>query len=484
MKSMQEQPSVKKNFLYSIIYQILNVLTPFITAPYVSRVLGAEGIGIQSYTASVQQYFLMFAVLGTLSYGAREISMNRHDPYKRSKLFWEIELMVITTTTVALLGWFWLIFFTTKYRIYYMVLTIGIIASVFDISWFFNGMEQFKITVIRNSIFKILGILCLFIFIKSNKDLLLYIFIVAVSNLISNFSLWPYMKRYLIKVNPKKLELKKHFKETLIYFVPTIATSVYTVLDKTLLGLITSDVTQNGYYQQAEKIINLAKSIVFTSINAVVGVRNSYLFAEKQFDEIHQRIKTSFEFIFFMGFGCCFGIMGVAKSFVPMFFGPGYDPVVGLLYIFCPIIVIIGISNCLGSQYYTPCGKRKQSANYLIVGAVVNLYLNLLFISRFGAYGAAVASVIAETVITVLYVKFSDGYGNIKLLIDTGAKKLIAGIGMFVVVYLMNNIQVNSLVLVVAQVMVGAVVYGLLLVLLRDKWTCEIIKTVVRKGEK
>lgn len=481
---MQEQPSVKKNFLYSIIYQILNVLTPFITAPYVSRVLGAEGIGIQSYTASVQQYFLMFAVLGTLSYGAREISMNRHDPYKRSKLFWEIELMVITTTTVALLGWFWLIFFTTKYRIYYMVLTIGIIASVFDISWFFNGMEQFKITVIRNSIFKILGILCLFIFIKSNKDLLLYIFIVAVSNLISNFSLWPYMKRYLIKVNPKKLELKKHFKETLIYFVPTIATSVYTVLDKTLLGLITSDVTQNGYYQQAEKIINLAKSIVFTSINAVVGVRNSYLFAEKQFDEIHQRIKTSFEFIFFMGFGCCFGIMGVAKSFVPMFFGPGYDPVVGLLYIFCPIIVIIGISNCLGSQYYTPCGKRKQSANYLIVGAVVNLYLNLLFISRFGAYGAAVASVIAETVITVLYVKFSDGYGNIKLLIDTGAKKLIAGIGMFVVVYLMNNIQVNSLVLVVAQVMVGAVVYGLLLVLLRDKWTCEIIKTVVRKGEK
>lgn len=476
-----EQPSVKKNFIYSMSYQILNVLTPFITAPYVSRVLGAESIGIQSYTQSIQQYFLLFAALGTLSYGAREISINRNDSYKRSKFFWEIELMVVGTTSLALFGWLVFILISSKYQIYYIVLTIGIFAAAFDISWFFNGMEQFKLTVIRNSIFKILGIICLFVFIRKPEDLLLYIFITAVSTLLSNLSLWPYMKRYLVKVKLREFKFKRHFHETLIYFIPTIATSVYTVLDRTLLGLITDNASQNGYYQQAEKVINLAKSVVFTAINAVVGVRNSFLFAEKRFDEIHQRIRKSFNFIFFAGSACCFEIMGIAETFVPVFFGQGYDPVVGLLYIFSPIIVIVGISNCLGSQYYNPCGRRKESANYLIVGSIVNLCLNLLLIPKFGASGAAAASVIAETVITVLYVKFSNGYGNVRLLIDIGVKKLIAGIGMFVVVYFMNRIQMNALVLVVFQILIGAVVYGSFLLLLRDEWTCAMVIAVISK---
>ena len=407
---------------------MLIVLAPFITAPYISRVLGADGIGIQSYTQSIQQYFLIFAALGTRSYGEREISINRNDLYKRSKLFWEMELMVVCTTSLALLGWLSLILCSSKYTIYYIVLSIGIVAGMFDSSWFFNGIEQFKITVIRNSFFKILGIICLFVFIKSPEDLALYILIQMVSNLLSNLSLWLYIKRYLVKVNPKEFKFKRHFHETLIYFIPTIATSIYTVLDKTLIGLITDNASQNGYYQQAEKIINLAKSVVFAAINSVVGVRNSYLFSENRYEEIHYKIKQSFNFIFFAGFACCFGIMGVAKTFVPLFFGPGYAPVVEIIYVFSPIIVIIGISDCLGSQYYNPIGKRKQSAKFLIVGSFVNLCLNLVLIPKFGAYGAAIASVIAESVISVLYVKFSEGYGRVRLLIETGAKKLIAGV--------------------------------------------------------
>lgn len=317
---MSKEPNIKKNFLYSTAYQILNVITPFITAPYVSRVLGAEGIGIQSYTASIQYIFLLIASLGTLSYGSREISMHRENVNERSKLFWEIELMVVCTTGIALLGWGFLCLFSVKYRIFYCVLSIGIFANMFDITWFFNGLEQFKLTVVRNSAFKIIGIVLLFALIRSSDDLLLYIFITAVTSLLSNLSLWPYMKRYLVKVDFRKLSFRRHFRETLVYFIPTIASSVYTVLDKTLLGLITNDAAQNGYYQQAEKIINLAKSVVFTALNSVVGVRNAFLFSEKRFAEIHEKIETSFNCIFFMGFGCCFGIMGVARTFVPVFF--------------------------------------------------------------------------------------------------------------------------------------------------------------------
>ena len=474
--------SIRNNFLYSTAYQILNVLTSFVTAPYLSRVLGAEAIGIQSYTQSIQQYFLMFAALGTFSYGSREISMNRDDPYKRSKLFWEIELIVVATTSMAVLSSLALLW--SKYRIYYIVLSIGIFASMFDISWFFSGLEEFKLTVIRNTIFKILGIICTFVFINQPEDLLLYMIIQMVSTFLSNLSLWPYLRGMLVKVNYREFRFANHIHETLIYFIPSIATSIYTVLDKTLIGMITDSAAQNGYYQQAEKVMNLAKSVVFSAINSVVGVRNSYLYSEKKYEEIQLMIKRSFDFIFFAGFASCFGIMGIAKTFVPLFFGQGYEPVIVLLYLFSPIIVIIGISNCLCYQYFTPCGKRKQSTYFLFAGSFVNLILNLMLIPKFGAYGAAIASVAAESVISVLYVVYSKQYGNVRMLVSTGAKKMISGFGMFVVVFSMNSIQINPLFLVLLQIAVGAMVYGLILIILRDKWILESLQTVMDKVKK
>lgn len=467
--------SIKKNVIFNTIYQIFNVLTPFITAPYISRVLGAENIGIQGYTTSYQSYFLLFALLGTNYYGAREISISRDKPYERSKLFWEIELLTMSTTFVTLLAWVAFIFLNSTYRMYYVVLTIGFLGSMLDISWFFTGMEEFGVTILRNTLFKIAGILCLFIFIKDEADLLKYILITMLTTLISSLSLWPYLKKFLVKVNPKEFRFKNHFKETLVYFVPNIATSIYTVLDRTLLGAM-KDVLQVGYYQQAEKVINIAKSVVFVAINNVMGVRVAYLFGEKQFDEIKSRIEYSFNYIFFLGFGSCFGIMGVAKTFVPIFFGEGYDPVIPLLYLFSPIIVIIGISNVLGSQFYTPCGKRAQSAKYLIVGSVVNLILNLIMIPRFGVYGATCASIIAELIITILYVKYSEGYARVSMLIRVGYKKFIASVLMFVIVYGLNNVELNDIIKLCLQVVAGGLAYVVALLVLRDKWLLMNIK--------
>ncbi len=475
------KPSIKKNFIYSTVYQIFNVLTPLVTAPYISRVIGVDGIGIQSFTNSIQAYFLLFAALGTMSYGTREISMHRDDAYTRSKLFWEIEIITVMTSLVAIAIWCGLIFLSAEYRVYYAVLTIGIFATLFDITWFFNGIEEFRLTVIRNVIIKFIGIVCLFVFVRGPEDLLLYFIITSLQTLIASLSLWPYLNKYLVKVHPKCFRFKHHFRETLIYFIPTVATSVYTVLDRTLIGLITHDTAENGYYQQAEKIINIAKNVVFTAINSVVGVRMAYLYTEKKYDEIHERIENSFNYIFFMGFGCCFGIMAVAKTFVPLFFGAGYDKVEWLLYVFSPIIVVIGVSNCLGSQYYTPCGKRALSAKFIIIGAVLNLCMNILLIPLFGSVGAAIASLGAEIIITVLYILFSDNYGNVKMLVKNGYKKLIAGIIMFFSVYWINGLQMNPMIRVCIQACSGIVVYSIILCVFKDEWTSKFIKKVVNR---
>lgn len=474
-----EQPSIKKNFMYSMTFQLLTMITPFITAPYVSRVLGADGLGIQSYTAAVQVYFSLFAALGTSSYGARTISQQRNDKEQYTKSFWEIVLMKIGTSLICLFAWLLLIYMSREYRIYYIILTCNMFATMFDITWFFDGLEQFKLTVIRNILFKVLGIVCIFVFVRQKDDLAFYIGISAVSGLLSSLSLWPYLKHFLIKIPIHKLRIIPHFRESLIYFIPTIATSVYTYLDKTLIGLITHDSAENGYYEQAEKIINMAKSIVFSSLNAVMGVRIAYLFAQKRIEEIHQRIENSMNYIFLMGFGCMFGIMGIAKNFVPLFFGEGYGPVVNLLYILAPIIVIIGISNCLGSQYYSPVGKRAQSAKYLIVGSGVNLVLNLFLIPQFGSLGAACASICAELVITVLYVKHSDGYMNIKLLFSSGGKKMIAGLGMFVALLLLGKIQ-GGIFCLGFQIYMGVVVYLILLIVIKDKWSINFMQNYLK----
>ena len=335
-----KQPSLKKNFVLNTIYQILIIVIPFISMPYISRVLGAGGVGTYSYTYSIQTYFAMFAALGTVTYGTREIARVRENEEERSRLFWEIELLTVLTSLACLILWGIWILFNHEYRMCYVILTINIIAVIFDISWFYAGMEQFGYIVRQNTIFKVLGLISLFVFVKHESDLYLYIAIMAASTLLGNMTMWLYLGRFLKKVNVKEFNLKRHFKETLIYFVPTIATSIYSVLDKTLIGAITKDANENGYYEQATNIVNAAKVVSFVAINGVMESRSSFLFAQGKTDRVKSMIEDSMNYILFMGFGLIFGLVGVADEFVPWFFGPGFYKVPVLIKMLSPVIVI------------------------------------------------------------------------------------------------------------------------------------------------
>lgn len=479
-----KKPNLKRNFIYSLFNQAVTIGTVFITAPYFSRVLQPSGIGIQSYTASVQMYFSLVAALGTSVYGERTISQNRDQPNIYSRLFWEIEFMTVITSMICIIAWTALIACSKDYRVYFIILTLNILATMFDITWFFSGLEQFGIIVARNSVFKLLGIMLMFMAVKSPNDLWVYITISSCSALLSSISLWLYLPKFLVKTDFKNMNLMPHFKQTLVYFMPTIATSVYTVLDKTLIGLITKDEVQNGCYEQAEKVISVLKSIVFVALNTVTGTRASYLAANNRYDEIKQKIKESLHYVFFMGAGCVCGIIGIADSFVPLFFGAGYDRVVYLLYILAPIVIIIGISNCLGSQYYTPAGRRSETARYIAYGAIINFLLNLILISYIGAYGAAISSVIAETVISFLYVYRSSGFIKIIEIAQIGKKKIVAGIIMIVVIRIIRfclHSVVNDVIILILQIAAGAAAYITILLVLHDRWVINRMPNNIKK---
>ncbi|MGX8688047.1 MAG: flippase [bacterium] len=480
--SKKNSPSIKLNFVLSTAYQIMIFILPLITKPYFSRVLRPEGLGIYSYTQSYQTYFSMFAALGTMSYGTREISRARDDMERRSRLFWEIELMTVITSTVCLGAWILFILLNEEYRIYYIVLTMGILSTMFDISWFFNGLEQFKYTVSKNAFFKIAGVILLFIFVRTKEDLPIYAAILIGSTMLGNLSMWLYVGRFTTRVDFRKLKILPHFKETLIYFVPSIATSVYTVLDKTLIGLLTGNRAQNGFYEQTTEMVNMMKALTFTSLNNVLGARISYLFENKKYGEIKERIRLSVNYILYLGLGMCFGLMAVSSRFVPWFYGPGYDEVATMLKLMSPIVVIIGVSNCLGSQYYTPSGKRKLSAKFIVAGACTNLVMNLILIPRLLGNGAIVASLAAELLITVLYLRHCDGYLTPAQLWQDGWKKLLAGIVMMGCILVIDPMIASNKVAVLVEVPLGVMVYFGLTWLLKDRFLMEFILGRMLKG--
>ncbi len=458
-----------KNVIFNNIYEILLIITPLITAPYISRVLHPDGVGIYSYTLSLVTYFVMLSALGTSNYGTREIARYRDDKKIYSKKFWEIEFMTIVSSVVSLSVWIILSIVYKEYRIYLLVLSFCILGSCFDIKWLYAGLEKFKYTVLVNSVFKILSIFLIFIFVKTENDVLIYILIYSISNFLGSLSMWIFLPKIVCKSKIELSSLKVNFKETLIYFIPSIATTIYTVLDKTLIGLITNNLSENGYYEQATKIINMCKTISFASINGVTTSRISFLYKKEDKEEIKNLSSAVLNTNLTLSFGCIFGIVGVANYFVPLFFGEGYEFTEYLIYIFSILIFVGCISNTLGGLYYMPTGKRWQSAKYLIIGSIINLILNLILIPFFSSIGAAVASIISETIISILYFKNSNSFYTFRQLIYFSWKKIVAGIIMFLFVTVLGKIITLPVYFILSiQIIVGVLIYFIILFLLKD----------------
>ncbi len=459
---------MKRNYILNTMFQVLRLLTPLVVTPHISRVLGVDGVGVFSYTYSIQYYFSIFAILGTTAYGAREIARNRDNKEETSRLFWEIALQAVCTSLVSLTAWGIFIAVSGEYTLYYSILTLYIVAAMLDISWFFTGLERFPEIVGKNIAVRLLETASIFIFVRKPSDLYLYFIIMACGTFFGNVSLWASLPKYLVKVKASSLNVFRHLKGTLVFFLPTIATSIYTVLDKTLIGAITKDTAQNGAYEQATKIIEIAKAVSFVSLNTVMGPRSAYLYAQNKFDEVKSALKGSMNFMLFLSIGVAFGISGVSGIFVPWFFGEGFGLVVVLLKCLSPIIVVISISNALGYQYYDPSGKRLKSAKYLVVGAVCNLILNCLLIPHLRSVGAVIGSVISEMVISTLYLKNCEGYLKLSDLAKMAWKKVIAGGAMLILLLALSSKLQPIWWQVVLAILAGGSLYILILLLLRD----------------
>ncbi len=472
--------SIKKNYIYNVSFQIFSLIIPFITAPYIARVLGPEGVGTYSYANSIATYFSLMAVLGTSSYGLREVSRARDDRRVASRLFWELSIIRNVTTVVCLLLYLAFVLLTRSDLRVYLACGLVILSAGTDASWFYQAYERFKTLTVRNFAVKIAGVILIFLFVRDESDLPLYILIHGGSTLLANVTLRVGLMRSLVRVPLRRLRFRRHIRETMVYFIPTIATSVYTVLDRTMLGAITGDMAQNGFYEQAHKMVNMLMTVV-TSLNVVVGVRTSYLFGQQRADEARRHIHHSMRIMFTVAFPLAAGLCACAGTFVPWFYGWDYKHVITLMRLFTPLIILIGISNLLGTLYLTPSGQRARSNRAIIAGAVVNAVLNLLLIPHIGVYGAVVASVAAEAVIALLYLRLSARFVDVRWVFVYGTRYFLLASAMFVPVYALGKVLGDGIATTFIQIAAGIVIYAIELILTRDPMWRAALSGIRRK---
>ena len=274
--------SLKKNYVYNVIYQIVNILVPFITTPYVSRVLGVDAVGTYSFTASIVSYFSLFAMLGFSIYGQRETAYRINDHKAISALFYEIQTFKFISTALCVMLFVLFSFFVSdkNYRVILYIQTLTIVSVFFDISWLFQGLENFKVTVMRNLIVKIVGLVLIFGFVHNPEDFAMYIALQCGTQLIGNISLWVYLPKYIFKIEKCLVKPFANTKKILELFVPVMAIQVYTVLDKTMIGSITNSSYENGCYEQATKVVTILMTMI-TSLGVVMLPRMSNLYAER-----------------------------------------------------------------------------------------------------------------------------------------------------------------------------------------------------------
>lgn len=477
---MLKKKSLLKNYIYNLIYQVLVLILPLVTTPYISRVLGAENIGIYSYTLSIVTYFILFGSLGVALYGQREIAYYQKDKKKYSIIFWEIVILRAITMTISLIL-FYLIFVNgNQYQIYYKILILELIGNCIDISWFFQGLEEFKKTVIRNMIIKLISVISIFTFVKSQNDLKIYFWIYVLSTSIGNASLWLYLPKFLTKVKIKELHLFRHLKPTLGLFIPQIAVQVYTVLDRTMIGAIISDKSEVGFYDQSQKIIKLLMTII-TSLGTVMLPRIANTFASGEKEKINNYMKRSFNMVFLLAFPMIFGIISVSKAFVPIFFGEGYDKVAILMNVISPIILFIGLSNVTGTQYLLPTKRQKEYTISVIIGAITNFIMNACLIWKFGAIGASIGTVIAEFTVTAVQLYFVRNDFDFKQIIKISKNYVISSIAMFIVCIIIGSVVKSNMISIIIQVIFGVGIYGVCLLALKDEFVNSIIKKVIHK---
>lgn len=454
-----------KNYFYNVCYQMLVLILPLITAPYISRTLGPKGVGQYSFTYSIITWFTLITSIGIAYYGDRQVAYVRDNKYQLSKTFYELQIIKITMTVISMVIFIAFINIYHRYTFLLCLQAINILASTIDISWLYMGLENFKVTVIRNTLVKITSVILIFIFIHSSSDTWLYVLILAMSTFLGNLTLWPELRKILVFINFRDLRPYSHLHEALILFLPSVATKIYLNLNKTMLGVIAGS-TAAGFYQNSDNLIQIIISIV-TATGTVILPHAANEYAKGNNNAIKNMLYTSFDFVSFLAFPMAFGAASISLKLSIFFYGNKFAPVGPVMMIESIVIVMVAWSNAIGIQYLLPMKRTKDYTRSLVVSAIFSMIISIPLIYFWGLHGAIITTVLSEGIVTLYQLVVVHNEINLKRLFKDVPKFLLSSSIMFMVVFFLNKHWQFNLFSMIGEVGIGIMIYIIMIIILR-----------------
>ncbi|MBS5111750.1 MAG: flippase [Coprobacillus cateniformis] len=432
------------------------LIIPLITTPYISRVMGAENIGIYSYAYSIAAYFAMFILLGLNNYGNRTIAGVRDDKLRLSRTFSNIYAMQLLMGVIIIAVYILYVIFFAGDKIMSLIMLIYLISVMLDINWFYFGLEEFKFTVTRNTVVKIINTVLLFIFVKSSDDIYIYALLLVSGMIISQLILWILIRKYIVFVKPSISDVLLHLKPNIILFIPVIAISIYNTMDKIMLGMM-SNMLEVGYYESSFKLTTIPVMAI-TSLGTVMLPRMSNLIANGNHEVARKYIQKSLIVSLFLSAPISLGLSAIVNEFVPLFYGDGYDACKMIIPVLVIASMFIAWANVIRTQYLIPNKKDKIYIVSVFLGAFVNVAINLLLIPRYQALGAAVGTLFAE--ISVCLYQTYKVRKEIKVIkyLAQAFPFVIFAIVMYFILILIPDIY-SSIIMLVIKISIGGFLY-------------------------
>lgn len=474
--------SLKKNAALNMIKTIMGLIFPLITFPYASRVLQPAGLGKVNFAHSIISYFSMIAALGISTYGVREAAKLRNDKIALTKFVKEILSINMVSTFVAYLLLAFSIFllpYFSEYRNLLIVCSGTILFVTLGMDWLYTALEEFSYITIRSIFFQLISLVLLFAVVHNQDDYLKYAAIGVVSSVGSNICNFIHARKYIDFTQKYKKNLHKHIKPIFTLFAMSVAVSIYTALDTTMLGFIAGN-EQVGFYTAATRINKIVISVI-TAASAVLLPRLSYYISQHNEEQFFELSAKALNLILLLSIPCAAGLSLVARPAVLLLSGNKYEPAILTMQIMNPIIVAIAISGLIGIQIFMPLGKERITLVSVIFGALVNFCLNMFLIKKYGAFGAGVATVCAESSVTIFQFVFARKYFDWKKIFSHFLQCIVACFVMSVIVLLFLRSELNLILQLVLSVIIGSFSYGLVLLFLRNKFCLSFIKERFRK---
>lgn len=467
------------------ILTVSSVIFPMITFPYYSRILGAEGTGSIGFAISVVAYFTMIASLGVPTYGIRACAKVRDNKEKLSQTVQELLIINGITTALMYIAFFVSLSVVPKFgeqKEILIMVSVSIVLNTMGGQWLYSALEKYSYITLCTLVFKILGIVLMFAFIHKPEDYILYGGISAIASYGSGILNFINMRKYVTLKKTGPYDFKRHIKPILTFFLMSASISIYTNLDKVMLGFMKTN-TDVGYYDASVRIKTILVSVV-TSLGTVLLPRMSFYIEKGEKEAFNRTLTKAFRFVMVAATGLMVFFILFARESILLLSGNEFLPAVLPMQLLMITLLLIGLSNITGIQILTPLGEEQKVLISILAGATLDFILNLFLIPRYASAGAAFATVMAELVVLVvqcIYLKdmlkgliknISFGKILIAVAVATGG-----AFGIQSVVHFSANTFLQLFIALAMEAVVFFGIYGGLLMLMKEPLVLEIVNT-------